>query len=186
MVGMPERGGRKLGCVLGGKCGGERDKLEVGSLFVELVEGNVPLWHRDKELSPRFGDVTGLMGVLPSPEMLLLLLVGNNGDGVTGFVALRDPSRLMTTSELSIRSMLCPDRMLPSRSGTGAASTTPPDWRTPRPLRDMLAVNGRATGWWERSAEQDIPRLLASKDVTWACSSSSSRSVNGSRSYGSP
>ena len=51
-----------------------------------------------------------------------------------GFVALREPSRLITTSELSIKSMLCPDKMLPSRSGTGAASTTPPDWETSRPL----------------------------------------------------
>ena len=46
----------------------------------------------------------------------------------------------MTTAELSIKSILCPDRMLPSRSGTGAASVThrddmgmaPPRLLTPR------------------------------------------------------
>lgn len=53
-----------------------------------------------------------------------------NGCVLLGFVALRDPSRLITTSELSIISMLCPDKMLPSRSGTGAASTTAPEWET--------------------------------------------------------
>lgn len=53
-----------------------------------------------------------------------------NGRDILGFVALRDPSRLITTSELSIISMLCPDKMLPSRSGTGAACTTAPDWGT--------------------------------------------------------
>lgn len=57
-----------------------------------------------------------------------------NGCDLLGFVALRDPSRLITTSELSIISMLCPDKMLPSRSGTGAASTTTPDWGTSIPL----------------------------------------------------
>lgn len=56
------------------------------------------------------------------------------GRDLLGFVALREPSRLITTSELSIMSMLCPDKMLPSRSGTGADSTTALDWGTPIPL----------------------------------------------------
>lgn len=56
-----------------------------------------------------------------------------NGHDLLGFVALREPSRLITTSELSIMSMLCPDKMLPSRSGTGADSTSALDWGTPIP-----------------------------------------------------
>lgn len=169
--------------------GGEAIKGGGKSLFLVPFEGpgSAPLWWRDNELSPRLGDGTGLTRVLVSAELLLNLFTGNDTAGVTGFVALSDPSRLMTTSELSIRSMLCPDRMLPSRSGTGAASTTPRDWGTLTPLLERLAVTGRATGWWERRAEREIPRLLASNsDVTWACSSSSSRSVKGSRSNGSP
>lgn len=40
------------------------------------------------------------------------------------FLAVSEPSLLMTTSELLIMSKLCPDRILPSRSGTGAASAS--------------------------------------------------------------
>lgn len=44
-----------------------------------------------------------------------------------------------------------------------------------RTYRERLAVNGRATGWWERRADWEMPRLLASSsDGTRAgCSSSS-------------
>lgn len=40
------------------------------------------------------------------------------------FFAVREPSLLITTSELLIMRMLCPDRILPNRSGTGAASAS--------------------------------------------------------------
>lgn len=39
-------------------------------------------------------------------------------------LALSEPSRWMVTSALSISSRLWPDKMLPSRSGTGASSTS--------------------------------------------------------------
>lgn len=42
------------------------------------------------------------------------------------FLVNKDPSLLMTTSELFIISMLCSDRMLPRRSGTGSATATEP------------------------------------------------------------
>lgn len=73
-----------------------------------------------------------------SPSSAMSTTKGRN---LLGFVALREPSRLITTSELSIMSMLCPDRMLPSRSGTGAASTTAPDWGTPIPLLQDYIVS---------------------------------------------
>lgn len=42
---------------------------------------------------------------------------------------------------------------------------------------ERLAMTGRATGWWERRAEREIPLLLASSsDEAWAsCTSSSLR-----------
>ena len=42
-----------------------------------------PLEWRDRELSPRIGDIPGLIWVLASPELLLLLLPSFNADGIT-------------------------------------------------------------------------------------------------------
>lgn len=117
-------------------------ELCEGGLFRGLQEGRSP------ELGPGLGDIPGVPGVtvVPvSPELLLLLLPGIDGDDMlTGLRALREPSLLMTTSELSISSMLCPERMLPSRSGTGAASS---GWGRLMPRLERPAVIGRATGW---------------------------------------
>lgn len=135
-----------------------------------------------------------------------------------GLVALREPSLLMTTSELSMRSMLWPLRILPSRSGTGAStcgiltpcleSTTQPGFKHPLkpqtyshcdfhhleveiicflhrdhkewfpPSSSYLerpADMGLATGWWDRKAERERPRRLASRTEdgvgTWTSSS---------------
>lgn len=142
-----------------------------------------PLMGRQRELAAVVGDIPEWSWATDSPELLLLLLPGMDDDKPTGLLALRDPSLLITTSELSIRSMLCRDRMLPSRSGTGATSS---NWGRLGPQLERPAVIGRATGWCERSAERDKPRLLASSsdDVAEACTSSPSSSllVKGSRS----
>lgn len=42
-----------------------------------------PLYWRDGELSPWLGDITGLIWVLSSPELLLLLQPGFDADGIT-------------------------------------------------------------------------------------------------------
>lgn len=65
--------------------GGKQTELWDKGLFMELQEdpGKSPLKWRDRELSPRIGDIPGLISVLASPELLLLLLPGFNADGIT-------------------------------------------------------------------------------------------------------
>lgn len=97
----------------------------------------------DPSLSTWPGSGPGLTCGPPSPE-LLLLLPGLIFVRLIGFEAFSVPSRLMITSELSIRSMLCPESILPNRSGTGAASTTELECEMPTGLRER--PTGRATG----------------------------------------
>lgn len=62
------------------------------------------------------------------------------------FFAFKDPSRLITMSALFIISMLCPDRILPRRSGTGSATATEPEATGDAVPRDSPTEMGLATG----------------------------------------
>lgn len=62
-------------------------------------------------------------------------------------MALSEPSRWMVMSALSIMRRLWPDRMLPSRSGTGAMSTSGSGAAAGTLLLESPMETGLATGW---------------------------------------